>query len=747
MKSTQKNKNKQKKWNYPFIGFFILLTIATMYMLYSVSLFNDIENILRIIGSAVLILIWFLLLFFFKKSLKRRKKIKQIILALVILLYSAGLIFIAHNITAVLNKLGNVTTTTTSYSASIVTLKGNKAENIQDIGNAEIGIFKKEDSIDGYQIPQEIIKKQKLKNTIKEYKDYVELIQALYNKEIDYIFLPTNYPVMFSSIEDFSTIETDTKIIYTENKNVKNEIAKKNSSVKEPFTVLLMGVDSEKENIQGASFNGDALMLLTFNPNTLNTTILSIPRDTYVPIACFDGQRKNKITHAAWYGESCMMQTIENFTGISIDYYVKINFKGVVNLVNALGGIEVDVPIHFCEQDSNRDFSNLICLDKGLQTLDGEEALALSRHRKTINDFIRGQNQQLVVKGILNQAKNIDSIDTVYKLLDTIANSMETNMTRNEILSFYDVAKDILIKSKDSTIDELLGMQRLYISGYDAMIYDYSSINNQGTKLTLYDFVPYEGSLKDITTAMKINLGLEKEKVIKTFSFDVDEPYTETVTGKGNYQEDYLALLPNFVGYPKSKATTFGNTYGIKININYVSSSQQEGQIINQSLHPGMDIDFISKSKGLTIDVSDGKGSNSNQGNSGSNSKPEEDDEGLPNFVGFAYNGTTVANFKKNYPNIILKFIMLEEGDEGYTSTKLGKIISQDVKAGTSLEQLKGKTLTLTYIDPTVPKDDNTDDSDDNDEDNSGDNSSDNSDQNIPPELNIPGEDEKDSNE
>ena len=61
-----------------------------------------------------------------------------------------------------------------------------------------------------------------------------------------------------------------------------------------------MGVDSEQENIKGASFNGDALMLITFNPKTLSTTILSIPRDSYIPIACFPNQKRNKITHAAW---------------------------------------------------------------------------------------------------------------------------------------------------------------------------------------------------------------------------------------------------------------------------------------------------------------------------------------------------------------------------------------------------------------------------------------------------------------
>ena len=225
-----------------------------------------------------------------------------------------------------------------------------------------------------------------------------------------------------------------------------------------------MGVDSSTNDIKNASLNGDALMLITFNPKTLNSTILSIPRDTYTSISCFAGNRKNKITHAAWYGESCMQKTIENLMDIKIDYYVKIDFKGVVNLVDAIGGIEVDVPIKFCEQDSNRNFDNLICLNKGKQVLNGEQALALSRHRKTINDFIRGQNQQLVVKGLMNKLLEIKDLNTVSSILDTISNNIETNMTTNQIFSFYDIALKIVDASKTK---DAFNMQRLYISGYD----------------------------------------------------------------------------------------------------------------------------------------------------------------------------------------------------------------------------------------------------------------------------------------
>lgn len=471
-----------------------------------------------------------------------------------------------------------------------------------------------------------------------------------------------------------------------------------------------MGVDSEKENIKNSTFNGDALMLITFNPHTLSTTILSIPRDTYVPIACFSGKRKNKITHAAWYGEECMINTIEDLMDVDIDYYLKINFKGVVNLVNALGGIEVDVPFSFCEQNSDRKWgSNTVYVEKGLQNLNGEQVLALARNRHpnpsqcsskwtnyNSNDFIRGQNQQLIIKGLLNKAKTIRSLNTIYDLLDTISNSMETNMTTSEILSLYDIGKDILIKYADSDASDLVNMQRLYISGYDAYIYDYSTKDNQGTGLRLYNFVAYDGSIKDVSNAMKINLGLKKETVIKKFSFSVDDPYEETIIGKDNYNEAGITLLPNFVGKDKSVAMSFGSRYGLKINVTYVDSISKKDLIISQSIPADADLDALAKNKGITIKVSKGsKNTSSNTDDDVDCSlKANRDDIkncSVPSFVNKKYSAfTNWYKYNKQYDI---------EYDDSTCKNSTDIIISQmGINGGSSIyDWINGdKKLTIT---------------------------------------------------
>ena len=610
-----KELKKAKGWLVIMMLLFLVVTGASVYFIYAISLLNGIENTLRFIVSVVVVMIWLLTLRSYIRSLKKRKISKYIPRIILSIIYVVILIVIGGFIIKTYSKVDNLTSSHDLYSTSIVTLKSNKVDSIKDMNNKKIGRITDETSVEGYTIPEEIIDKNNLKNKIEDYDTYTDLLDALLNEKIDYVFLPTDYVAMFSSIETYAEIGDTTKIIYTQTKEVKAE-KKAGSNLKEPFTILLMGVDSEQEDVRTASYNGDSLMLITFNPKTLSSTILSIPRDTYVPIACMKNQRKNKITHAAWQGESCMINTIQNFTGITIDYYVKINFKGVVKLVDSLGGIEVDVPLGFCEQDSDRNFGNLQCVEAGHQVLNGEQALAWARHRKSagFDDFVRGQNQQLVVKGILNQLKNVRSLDTVYELMDTLGNNMQTNMTTNEILSLYNIGKDVIIKAADTPMEELLSMQRLYISGSDAYIYDYDPRSGQGTRMNLYNFVPYEESLQAVIDAMKVNLGLKEPKMIKEFSFDINEPYEETIIGKMNKGTTGINLLPDFSGDTEAIVRSWGSRYGFTVAVKQVASSRAKGTVISQSIPAKTDMEYV---KSITINVSTGVGA----------TKPKDDDD------------------------------------------------------------------------------------------------------------------------
>jgi len=598
----------------------LILSISIGYFTYALILLKNIETPLRIGIIVFFILLSILCVRSIIKNTFRKKKIKIIITTIISIIFSTTIVIIGYNVNKIYNAISSISSTTQTYSSSIVTKSESKLEKIEDLTNEKIGILNDTESIDGYQIPQEIIKENKLENEIIEYSNYLELINALLDEKIDAIFLPTNYQILFANIEGLEKLNETTKIIYTKDKNVKVQKTLNTKNIDEPFTILLMGVDSEQENIKGSSFNGDSLVLITFNPKTLNATILSIPRDTYVPITCFAGQKKNKITHAAWYGETCMMSTIEKMFDIDIDYYIKINFKGVTSIVDALGGVDVDVPYSLCESNSNREFgNNTVYVREGFQTLDGEQALALARNRHPwteycspewtnydSNDFVRGQNQQLVIQGMLNKIKNINSVDTFYDMLNSISNSMETNMTTENILSFYNVAKDILTKNTSETtnLSELIGFERMYLSGYDQIIVDYDGLNGSGSGLALYNFVPYQGSIEDISDAMKANLGLQEKKTIKSFDFDINEDYEQYVIGKGNYTDYSLSLLPSFVGRDVSEAEYYCNSRGISLTINKekTNSRSLDGQILTQSLPSGMDAQYAGS---MTITIAE----------------------------------------------------------------------------------------------------------------------------------------------
>ena len=615
------------------LAFFIsLISILVLcggvgYFIFSISKLNNVENNLRLFGSIGLGIVSLILFILCLRFLNKYKKVKLTIVIILMLLIGGIGIFAAYNVDKVYGTLAKVSDTSgyTTYSASLVTLKDNEAESIKDIGDSEIGILNDDTSYEGNIIPKEVIEEQKLDNKTKEYDSYIALIDALDSGEIDYIFLPTNYSVMFGSMEGYEDIGDKTKVLLTQSKKVKDESSSDDSTntkaITEPFTVLLMGVDSDAEGIQNGSFNGDSLMLITFNPKTLSTTILSIPRDSYVPIACFSGQRKNKITHAAWKGETCMMNTIENFLDIKIDYYVKINFTGVVQLVDTLGGVEIDVPYNLCEQNSKRQWgSNTIYIEKGLQTLNGEQALAFARNRHpnpgkcsskwtnyTSNDFIRGEHQQEVVTALLNKFKDIKDLDTVYKLLDTISNNMVTNMSTDQILSLYNVFKDIASKSTGlNDMADVLGIQRLKLNGYDARIVDYG-----GTNLSLYNYVLYDDSVKAVSDAMKENLGEKKTKVVKTFSFDINTPYEEEVIGADVTGTRSLVQLPSFVGETVSYVRSYCSQHGISVTV-----KGGNGYVLSQSVPSGANVEDV---KSITITAGGNTSSSSSSSSSNNN--------------------------------------------------------------------------------------------------------------------------------
>lgn len=586
----------------------ILSFLAFLYLAYSIYLINGVENELRYIGIAVLFLLN-LGVIILRKITKNRKVILVILYILLCLIFILGQSILGYYIHKTYQTINSINKGTVTYASSLVVLKSSNVKAVDALKDKKIGIVVNKKSIDEYILANQIVKNDKLDEiaTIVEYDNITTMFKDLYKESIDAVLTTKNYVSMFKSLEGYEKIQEETKIIDEIKKTYKkNEISKitgesetvynSNASITEPFTVLLMGVDSTDEALdKNSTGNGDALMLITFNPKTLNATILSIPRDSYVYLPNMGTE--NKITHAAWGGTNNMINTIERFTDIDINYYVKINFKGVVKLVDLLGGIKVNVPIDFCEQDSNRNWGDsTICLDEGEQTLNGEQALALARHRKTLltGDLQRGTNQQLVVQGMLNSAKNIKSANQALSILDTLSNNMDTNFTTKQLLSFYDIFKVILETSSNK--DNLINIQKLYLSGVTQGIYD------ERTDLVLSDYILNQSSLDQCIKAMKDNLSKDSETFIKEFDFDIEDPYETTTIGTSNLSSTKTySLLPSFIGDSLESAKSWLESNNITVTVVEKEDNGPSGIVLEQSFPEDKRLDLMDGKITLTV--------------------------------------------------------------------------------------------------------------------------------------------------
>lgn len=631
--------NKLKKTNKIFLIVylitFIIYSITYGLLIKNLISLSGIETVVRVIVM-VIFGIWLFTYFLWNLiNLILKKYITISITTAITIILAIIFSFANYYINTLYTGISNITEEEyITYTTNLVTLNETEINE-----NSTLGMINNTEDIEGNMLAKELIEEENLtKNEIIEYSSYYEMIFDLLDGEISGIFLTTNYQTIFGSEEAFSELK-NTKIAYTYSKKMKNQDTTLVSDKKltEPFTVLLMGVDSETDGLNAnAAFNGDTLMVITFNPKTLNATMFSIPRDTYVPIAC-NNNRYAKINSSAAYGTSCVIDTVEQFTDITIDYYVKINFKGVVDLVDALGGIEVDIEKpdfnynhgincggKFCEQNSDRNTSasGMIYLDPGLQTINGEEALAYARcrHLYLQSDIDRNRHQQQVVEAIAKKAVNIENLSKFEEILNAITKNITTNMSTKQILSLYDILKSMISNSLND--GSFLTIEKTYLEYYSLPV----RLSNNGSITSAIGYYP--GSLEAITKLMKENLELKNHEMTKTFNFDANEDYTTKVTGQGITTGTKLETMPNFVGKSVSEIENWATNHSITLHKEFVDETSSyynpniaPGLISNQSISDGILLTNVSE---ITIYI------NSISTNPNNPTKPNEGDNNTP---------------------------------------------------------------------------------------------------------------------
>lgn len=441
-------KRKKKKNKRPISKFMTIFMIVSLALLiFQIIKLNLLPAKLIVLVSLVMVILCLIILLIL--HFKAKKFLPRILAGFVALCMCVGLaygnyfIYKTDNTFDVVTSLADSKSTTTS----IVVLKSSSIKKEKDLKGKKIGTILDMDKKPTKRMLDDL-NKDNIKYTTKDYSNLDELMEAFYSGEVDAICLNEKYRDILHEIQAYFTFQTDTRIVhqnvhYTKVEKNDNPSNPVNDISKDAFTILVSGNDSYG-TLQDSNTRSDANLLLTVNPKTGTILMTSIPRDYYVELICPDDDPElacpegsyDKLTHSGLMGIKSTEETIEKALGIKINYNVRINFSSVVNLVDALDGIDLDikkgeeVDIFYVNSQPG--------LSVGKHHVDGETALAFARERHAYadGDNQRVRNQQKVFKAIFNRIVSPKMITNYGKFMDALAVAFDTNLSGDEISKF-----------------------------------------------------------------------------------------------------------------------------------------------------------------------------------------------------------------------------------------------------------------------------------------------------------------------
>ena len=258
----------------------------------------------------------------------------------------------------------------------------------------------------------------------KSYSTALEAARALMDGEVDAAVYREAYGTVLEEVmESFSA---DTRVVDTY--EIRTEMEYESVEPGEPFNLLISGIDV-KGDISQAS-RSDVNIIVTINPKTKKILMTTTPRDYYVEIPEVSYGKRDKLTHAGIYGEDASIRTLENLYGIDITYYVRVNFTTLIDIVDAIDGVDVWSDYEFeAFTDSG------VYIKKGWNHLNGRQALAFCRERYSFpdGDNQRGKDQEQVLKAIIEKVMSPALIVNASALLDSMRGSFQTDMPESKI--------------------------------------------------------------------------------------------------------------------------------------------------------------------------------------------------------------------------------------------------------------------------------------------------------------------------
>ena len=579
-------------------------------ILVSYKYFNlELKAFLGLIGLILCLLVIIDILFMVGFKFKDHKiKIVNFVLAFLLFTASAfGLYYVSKinsNMDNIIDNSGTDQYETiggvfTYYKKDATSKTYDELDDLKKISNLKVGVLY-DDGVGTGSLATSILESNGIDCKINTFNNTDELLSALVGEEeVEIAVFPTSYRQRLSSDDnvDYSQFLDNMIDFYTFEEKVKtgeNEKANVDLS-SEPFNVLLIGFAPEDEAMTYGL--ADSIIVATINPQTFTVVMTSIARDSFVPITCNGGNR-DKINAARGTSRQCLMDTVGQLLDMEINYYMEVNFLGVVQIVDAIGGIRVNNPVTFIGQTaSGIRGTYTVGVPAGQNVLlNGEQALAFARERHAMpnGDFDRQQHQQEVIVKIAEGLLNLKDVNKALEVMQAAGDNMSTNMSLSQLTGIF----NYLVSSKNymglSTF-KTISIRHMRVTGYPSWTYNYPM------RLPLWIYKLYRGSIqeaKDKIADVLNNYNYNSIEQLGYMKFFAQYPYYrgQEYSDYFNEKEEHEQLPPYYpylTKYTFQEALAWANANGVRLVVTTINPgdpgyiASQDGWVVDQSPRHG----------------------------------------------------------------------------------------------------------------------------------------------------------------
>lgn len=483
-----------------------------------------------------------------------------------------------------------------TFNGVFVCYKPNNYSSLSELSGKKVGLLT--ESSDGItSIATKALSKENVDYAAIDYSTTTALMQGLLSGEVDAIAINSSYRSFYENDEnsdfknylddlvDFNPFSEELKV--NANKSTKNIAT-------DPFNVLLIGYS--RTDIGSPIGLADSIIVATINPQTYTVSMMSIARDSFVPIPCYGGER-DKINSGRSTSRACFIETVEDFIGMEIDYWMELDYLGLVAIVNEIGGIYINNPVEF-ELDG-------IYVPAGEKVFaDGQMALQFSRERHHMpnGDFDRQQHQKEVIIAIAKKFIESGSVSLALRAMEVASGDGDeesrflwTNFTLNQLTSVF----NLLLNTKNYTSLEtfdLVDFQTLRMTGNGGLLYYSYSM-----RLPLWVYLIYQQSYDESVEHINEILGnYKKINQDKNFEFSNKNPYVRSPFYSLDYDNNYMftpdpmpAYWPMLDEMSVSEALAWASSVGVNLSVNLIDATDPsydanlEGRVISQSVRYG----------------------------------------------------------------------------------------------------------------------------------------------------------------